>query len=289
MTILAPVAAASLLAGCSTFDTDTVASVDGADLGQEQLDEIVTVLPSSDPAQPQGTTGTSDDPNDIRQAISVWIQATVQQDVLDERDIVVPDATVDEVTANLSTQLIGFTELSDGSRDLLVSYLAGGEPLAVSPTEASPELINFYNQGPEESGLICVSHILVDDQAAAENIVARLDDGDDFAELAAAESTDPGSGAIGGDLGCTFVSDFVTQFVPEFVAGSLTAEIGVPTPPIQSDFGFHVILIRDGESSVVGLAPIESNLRYLTSVADITVDSRYGSFNNAVGAVQPLG
>lgn len=289
MTILASVAAAGLLAGCSTFDTDTAARVNSSELSQEQLDELVAILPSSDPSQPQGTTGVLDDPNDIRQAISVWIQATVQQDVLDERAIVIPDPTLDEVTANLSVQLPGFTGLSDGSRDLLVSYVAGGEPLASLPAETSPELIAFYNQGPEESGLICVSHILVDDEAAADDIVARLNEGADFAELAATESTDPGSGAAGGDLGCSFVSDFVTQFVPEFVAGSLPAKIGVPTAPVMSDFGFHVILIRDGESSTVGLAPIQSNLRYLANVADITVDSRYGSFDTTVGAVLPLG
>ncbi|MFT4658456.1 MAG: hypothetical protein ACJAXA_002952 [Candidatus Aldehydirespiratoraceae bacterium] len=289
MTILASVAATGLLAGCSTFDTDTVARVDGTELNQVQLDELVTILPSSDQAQPPGTTGSLENPNDIRQAISVWIQATVQQDVLDERAIVISDLALDDVTANLSAQLPGFSGLSDDSRDLLIGYLAGGEPLASVPAETSPELIAFYNQGTEDSGIICVSHILVENEAAADDIVARLGKGADFAELAAAESTDPGSGAAGGDLGCTFVNDFVTQFVPEFVAGALPAEIGEPTAPIMSDFGFHVILVRDGESSAAGLAPIQSNLRYLARIADITVDSRYGSFDTTVGAVLPLG
>ena len=64
-------------------------------------------------------------------------------------------------------------------------------------------------------------------------------------------STDTGSGASGGALStratggaCTDVATFSSTYVPEFVAAALAAEVGVPTAPVESQFGYHVILVR---------------------------------------------
>lgn len=102
---------------------------------------------------------------------------------------------------------------------------------------------NLSNYKTEEERK--ASHILVefgDDEQAAEEradaILARLNDGEDFAELAKTESDDSFSGENGGDL------DWMTRGVMdaafEEAVFALTAE-GDITDVVRTDFGFHII------------------------------------------------
>ncbi|HIW32958.1 MAG TPA: peptidylprolyl isomerase [Candidatus Paenibacillus intestinavium] len=81
------------------------------------------------------------------------------------------------------------------------------------------------------------SHILVADKATADDLVAQLKDGADFAELATANSTDQGSAAAGGDLGF-FAHE---AMIPEFSEAAFALEIDELSEPIQSTFGYHII------------------------------------------------
>jgi parvulin-like peptidyl-prolyl isomerase len=137
----------------------------------------------------------------------------------------------------------------------------------------------------EAEALYCSSHILVATEAEAEEVVSRLEAGEDFALLAAELSTDTGSGAQGGDLGCSPPDAYVEEF-----AGALTAaEIDVPTDPVETEFGFHVILLREDEvpteeqvlealtAQGVGEA---ANAWFIEKVeaAEVTVDEAYGTW-----------
>lgn len=86
------------------------------------------------------------------------------------------------------------------------------------------------------------AHILVEDEAKAKALIAKLDAGEDFAKLAAANSADPGNKDKGGDLGWFAKTDMV----PEFADAAF--EIGkgkVGTKPVQTQFGWHVIKVED--------------------------------------------
>ena len=85
------------------------------------------------------------------------------------------------------------------------------------------------------------AHILVDTQEAADKLKADLAGGADFAELAKANSTDTGSGANGGDLGWFGPGMMVKPFEDAVVA----AKVGEVTGPVQSEFGFHLILVKE--------------------------------------------
>lgn len=82
-------------------------------------------------------------------------------------------------------------------------------------------------------------HILVVDSVTAENMIERLKNGADFAELAREFSTDTGSGAQGGDLGWFGKNAMIPEFEAAVFAlenpGDFTLE------PVQSTFGFHII------------------------------------------------
>ncbi|WP_198137250.1 peptidylprolyl isomerase [Roseibium aggregatum] len=93
-------------------------------------------------------------------------------------------------------------------------------------------------EGAEE---INARHILVKDKAEAEAIIAELDGGADFAELAREKSTGP-SGPNGGSLGY-FAKG---QMVPPFEAAAFALEPGTYTKePVETQFGWHVIKLED--------------------------------------------
>lgn len=84
-------------------------------------------------------------------------------------------------------------------------------------------------------------HILVEKEDEAKALIAKLEKGAKFADLAKA-SKDKGSAAQGGDLGWARPSNYV----PEFAEALGKLEKGkFTTTPVKSQFGFHVILLED--------------------------------------------
>ena len=92
---------------------------------------------------------------------------------------------------------------------------------------------------------ISARHILVDDEQAARDLIEKLKDGADFAELAKEFSTGP-SGPKGGDLGYFGRG----QMVPDFETAAFDLEIGTfSADPVQTQFGWHVIKLDDKRTS----------------------------------------
>jgi peptidyl-prolyl cis-trans isomerase C len=84
-------------------------------------------------------------------------------------------------------------------------------------------------------------HILVTSKEEAEAIIKELDSGTDFAKLAREKSTGP-SGPNGGDLGY-FARG---RMVPQFEQAAFALETGgYSKEPVQTQFGWHVILLED--------------------------------------------
>lgn len=84
-------------------------------------------------------------------------------------------------------------------------------------------------------------HILVEKEDEAKAIIAKLQKGEKFDELAK-QSKDPGSKDKGGDLGWSAPSAYVKPFSDALVK----LEKGVFTAiPVKSDFGYHVIKLED--------------------------------------------
>jgi parvulin-like peptidyl-prolyl isomerase len=102
-------------------------------------------------------------------------------------------------------------------------------------------------QEPGSQEVACVRHILVEEEAEANELLAQLQGGADFAALASEHSTDPGSGAQGGDLGC----GPSTQYVSEFAEAVDGAELDEVVGPVGSDFGYHLILVYDRRTEEV--------------------------------------
>ncbi len=85
------------------------------------------------------------------------------------------------------------------------------------------------------------AHILVATVEEAEAVLARLEDGEEFAALAQELSTDLGSGANGGDLGWFGPGMMVAPF-EEAVMGM---EVGDVSGLVETQFGQHIIALND--------------------------------------------
>jgi peptidyl-prolyl cis-trans isomerase C len=84
------------------------------------------------------------------------------------------------------------------------------------------------------------SHILVESEKEALNILNSLKAGSDFSKLAQEKSTGP-SGPNGGQLGWFGPG----QMVPEFEAAVLVLEIGNISQPVKTQFGWHLVKLND--------------------------------------------
>jgi len=85
-------------------------------------------------------------------------------------------------------------------------------------------------------------HILVTEEATATELMERINSGEiTFAEAALQFSIDSLSAANGGELG----SIVRGQTVPEFEEAILAAPIGELYGPVQSEFGYHLIIVEE--------------------------------------------
>jgi len=102
-------------------------------------------------------------------------------------------------------------------------------------------LKTMYNEKVKTGNEYKARHILVKDKKTAEDLIAQLDKGADFAELAKKNSTGP-SGKSGGDLGWFAPKSMVKPFSDAVVGmkkGEYTHE------PVKTQFGWHIIQLED--------------------------------------------
>jgi peptidyl-prolyl cis-trans isomerase C len=87
-----------------------------------------------------------------------------------------------------------------------------------------------------------VRHVLVEKEDEAKDVITELQKGAKFEDLAKARSKDPGSKDRGGDLEWNAPAGFVKPFgdaMTKTPKGKFTPQ------PVQTQFGWHVILVED--------------------------------------------
>lgn len=234
------IAAALVLAACGG-SSDPAAVVNG---------ETITV---SDLTDLSGGDDASDDI--IAQALGTLVQwSIVRQAAADEFGIEPTPEEIDEqiteVLAQTGAPSLEELAASQGaSEDLLRRYIvqlftqdAVTEKIGEDIEPASDDDVsNAVVQSPETWTTVCAAHLLVETESEATDALARIAEGDDFATVAQEVSIDTNSAIQGGDLGCSQAS----AYVEPFAAAVLVAEIDTPTDPVESEFGFHVIVVSE--------------------------------------------
>ena len=279
--------AAALLIACGS--ADEVATVDGEPI---TFDEVAALIPD---------TGDTVDVTRFANSLMLVVADRVMSSQAEEQFGVVRteqqiDAKLGELllqtglTAEQIYETYGLTETSlrliaaqELTADQVTAELVAG---AGPPSEE--ELMAIYEASLGDLSQVCAAHILVETEEEGNATYDRAVAGEDFAALAMELSTGP-SGPNGGDLGCSSPA----TYVEEFAAATLEAEVGVPFGPVQTTFGWHVILVnerivptfedvRDGLAEDLRLS--EGNRQWvdwLTQVlaeAEVAVEPEYGTW-----------
>jgi hypothetical protein len=110
-------------------------------------------------------------------------------------------------------------------------------------TDAAGDPKAYFDKNPDQFISACVKHILVPAKADADAAKKRIEGGEAFDKVAQEVSQDPGSKDSGGDLGCNGLSGFVKPFSE----AAVKAELNKLTDPVQTEFGYHLLLVSKRE------------------------------------------
>ena len=142
---------------------------------------------------------------------------------------------------------------------LLISY--AGNKIIANVRVTDDEIREYYEENKEKfvaDATVNASHILVDSEERANEILAEIKSGKiSFEDAARANSSCPSS-EQGGSLG-----DFGRgQMVPEFDSAVFSMEVGeISAAPVKTQFGYHLIKLNSkAEAKPRELAEIKAEL-----------------------------
>lgn len=257
-------------------------------------------------AFPYETTGAID-----QARFAQYLGALIQWRILDEaaRQEFGVDPTAAEIAAELDVVLAAqaggmsiseVAETQNLSEDTIRRIVRVGiiqrqvaEALTATVGDPSDEEVTAALE-EERVGLteVCARHILVATEEEATVVRQRLEAGVDFAEVAGEVSTDPSAADNGGDLGCSLAQ----RYVPEFRDAAVAADLDVPTAPVRSQFGYHIILVYDRTDpdpadlstpeqarqmlrEEASFAALEAWLERILTEAEVVVEEEYGTWS----------
>lgn len=129
-------------------------------------------------------------------------------------------------------------QLARVKNELLVNYAVNKAVSSVRVTDE--EAKQYFDEHPEQFAgqeTVSASHILVDSEDKALELLSKIRAGEITFEDAAAEHSSCPSGRNGGNLG-----EFGHgQMVPEFDEACFSMEVGAISEPVKTQFGYHII------------------------------------------------
>lgn len=294
------------LTACASFEP-AAATVGGERIENEPFVRLVDFV-LADPRFAEQTPQVNPDAQRqqlLRQVLTFLIQQEVIQEKADEEDIAISREEVDSLLEQ-QVQAVGGRDALDRQlaqseatiadvRDLIRAQALRAQVAEVVVNEEIPEeeVRAAYEERARQFTEVHVSHILVQSEAEARRLADRATP-QNFAQLARRFSQDQGAAQNGGDLGTRPVSDFVEAFAN----AALEIPVGEVGGPVQSEFGYHVILVQERtaipfeearDRLLQELAPqifMEWMLDRLRSLT-VRVNPRYGTFDEETGEVVP--
>lgn len=103
------------------------------------------------------------------------------------------------------------------------------------------EVSKYYEENKASLEYVSAKHILVEDEAKANEVVAKLKAGEDFKKVSDQYSTDQAAKANGGELGKVTSQGFDV----DFVKAAFALKIGEVSEPIKTQFGYHIVVISE--------------------------------------------
>lgn len=251
-----------LATGCGT-GSDVAAEVAGVEYRAGELDDYLATT------DPDNAARASRDA--VAEWLSEWVFFSALELELAERGIGVTNEHESQSVAELTQADPAFVPGAAGGdvavhqRAIVLAALEWAEREAPGSALAAP------------LRHLCSRHILVESQEQAEAVMGLLAAGEDFGLLALELSQDPGSGSLGGELGCVVEGSFVAPFEDAAYAAS-PGEVVLA----QSQFGFHVIeVISSGPATGQNHPQIDGE-----ALARMVADAELAAAERAAAEVQ---
>jgi peptidyl-prolyl cis-trans isomerase C len=247
-----------------------LARVNGEDVTRAELVEYIENLE----ARAGGPVPAEQRDQVYRRVLDQIVGYKLLQQEAKARSVAVPDAEVEARIGEIKKQFPSedvFMQMlvdrkmtlermrEDARADMAIGKLIETE--IASKVAVKPEqLQEFYDKNPDQfkqEERVRASHILISvpkdaDAAAkqqarakAEQVLADLKSGKDFAALAKQHSEDPGSAVNGGDLG--FFQN--GQMVGPFNDVAFSLKPGALSDLVETEFGFHIIKVAEKQPS----------------------------------------
>lgn len=264
--LITMMAIALLVTGCGGGKDGVVATVDGSEISQETFDLYYRIRRENFVSQAGedalnekfdelGRTNGEVIREDILNSLisnQVVLNAAKDEDLGDLDTLVEEQVKAEkeyngEEQFNSTLDTLGVTE--EQYKNILKDNLTIGQfrDKKIKEYEISDEEIQkFYDENKDHLNEVEARHILVETEEEANNVRKRLENGEDFAELAKELSKDPGSAIQGGNLGY-FQRGAMIEAFDNF---AFSAEIGEISEPIETQFGFHIIEVTGAKNSI---------------------------------------
>jgi parvulin-like peptidyl-prolyl isomerase len=226
-------------------DVPVAASVNGEEIVMEDFADYLRLRLYSITVQ-NGVDWSNPDyqvylPEIAGEVLDMRVQSLVMRQEARRLGMLPAQADIDEYRAGLLSNLQNAEEL-DSEGALLEAYGVRADAITDIVTDTLlAEMLYRLEATVTEEEQVKARHILVATADEAAALIARLDAGEDFATLAQEASLDTGSGMQGGDLGW-FPRG---AMVPTFEEAAFALEPGQMSDAIQSQYGFHIILLED--------------------------------------------
>lgn len=297
------VTAALLLAACSPLPPGSAAAiVDGTSIPRSEIERAVTGLDLDElrsgvdaglPADLEGGARAAAVEEELaavvldtqRRVLDLYIRREIVRIVADDAGVEASEEDLEEAREALLASVGGEQELAAVLADNGLTPEVFEE--VIVEQEALLVALRREVLADAELEVREPRHILVASQEEAEEVLAELAAGADFAELAEERSQDPGSAPDGGALQAAPRG----AWLPEFDDAVWTAPIGEVIGPVQTQAGFHVIEVVDeatlaaeelSQQQVQQLVAGELDARFLTVVAEteVQVDPAFGVWSS---------
>jgi parvulin-like peptidyl-prolyl isomerase len=194
----------------------------------------------------------------------------IRQYYAGKEDEVLPDTIETDLTAFLdetkNTESVkSFIDEKKISEDTLKNVFydqyyrnAFFEEVQAGMTTLAQDAQTYYeeNQASFAVDQVTASHILVETEETAQEVLAKLEAGESFEDLAAQYSLDTANKDSGGALGAFGRGQMVT----EFEDAAFAMQPGEISAPVQSQFGYHIIKLTDKEQGTKPFAEVEQSI-----------------------------
>ncbi len=181
---------------------------------------------------------------------------TLQEQVLDQiigrvllrqlarqEEITIDPAEIEAEIVSIQDQIQQQEDFTDWESFLTDNHFTEDALRSLINDNMLMEALAELHSGPSVVEHVHASHILVETEETAQEVLDKLAEGEDFGTLAAEYSTDPGSKDQGGDLGW-----FPTgMMVPEFEETAFSLEPGEISEAVETSFGYHIIQVHEKE------------------------------------------